>query len=849
MPENSETPPPPPDKDGEGVPYDAATSNSPGEEDSTDSPGKSPGTSVIQLTEAEEERRLLLLDAAVTYAQEMKWRLIPLCWVTDDGACGYSGHRECKSAGKRALLQDWPNIAQADPIAVARWWMPPAQWVPAGTKFDPWYPLASIGVVLGEGSGVFALDVDPEHGGFDELGRLEREHGPLPLTRVHQTGGQGLHYFFTWPGFRVYNLKPWGKDAGLDIKGDGGYVVLPPSRSHKGEYTVSDAMAAAPIAAAPGWLLEELRKGRAAQRGEPSGRSEVLPNRLITQYAAQAKKGEHYALATCPKGSRNEQVNISALKLGSLGAHGFITEDEAFTLLQDAAVACGYIAEDGFMAFRASFRSGWNAGLQHPRDLTGVGNLAAQQWPQLPHDEAGLADRLVVYFGDRLRWAKGWGGWMCYGDGVWERDAKAAETKRLAQEMIRLLHETELPLYDDTSDSDRDSSPREMFSKWLHQVRNSLSAKVNNTVALAQGRPAILTMSKQFDDEPMLFNVANGVINLESGKLVEHDPDYRLTMKGAVPFIPDASCPRWHAFLDRVMPDPEMQDYLQRIMFYSATGFISEQAFFIHHGIGANGKSVFHSVMEKIFGTYAQTVPVETLLATPADRIPNDVARMWGKRYLIAAEPAAGKFLNLSRMKQLTGGDTVTARFMRGEFFEFRPVGKIHLITNHLPRIPEDDSAIWRRIHQVPWLVQIPKEEQEGDLAQRLFDQEASGILAWVIAGASSWNANYFLAPPSVAVEAKEEYRTEENSVGLFFSDRYIKTGGDTILPGGTRTAVYAHYKMWAAENGFNALGSRNFFSAARHQGLTEAKSNGQRGYAGLALKQDAPRALTGQGT
>ena len=163
-------------------------------------------------------------------------------------------------------------------------------------------------------------------------------------------------------------------------------------------------------------------------------------------------------------------------------------------------------------------------------------------------------------------------------------------------------------------------------------------------------------------------------------------------------------------------------------MGYTITGKNTEQAVFLHRGPGVNGKSVFHAVCSAVLGNYAQTVPVETLLATRMEgRIPNDVARMQGRRYLLASETKAGKSLDEQLIKQLTGGDTISARFLRAEWFEFTPVGKIHLTSNHVVAVSDDD-ATWRRIHLIKWEEVIPEDERDPELAAHIIAEEGPGV-------------------------------------------------------------------------------------------------------------------------
>ena len=788
-----------------------------------------------ELLPEEEYRRRQLLDAAVACAQR-KWRVIPLCWVDDDveEGCGYTPHNRrgpCPAPGKHPILNDWPNRATNDPVKAQQWWRPVK---PNSIVTEEWYPHANIGVVLGEGSGIFGLDVDTDRDGDKKLESLEREHGKLPLTRVHGTGSGGAHHLFEWPGFRVHNIKPWGVDAGLDIKGDNGYIVVPPSISHKGPYTLSPAMEDAPIAKAPEWILEKLRRERTEQLGLNLNSSDALPNRLIDKYVAAAKKNEHWKLSGTKKGDRNSALNNAALALGSLGVHGFLSMDEAMALLLDASHKNGMIADDnGTAPFHATFRSGWNAGLRRPRDLSGVGNLSDNEWRRYSWDEFGLGARLVEYFGERLRWVDNWQAWMSYSSGIWKRQT-ASEAERLAQAMIELLDKFEVPRYDDQAELDGEPSPQAQFKAWLRKQRSN--ARKVATAKCARDFTVIRAEPDVFDEKPDLLNCANGVVDLLTGELKPHDPDLMLTMRCTQPYEPKAQCPGWLAFLERVQPEEEMRSYLHRVAGYSITGDIGEQVFFLHTGTGANGKSVFHDVIARVIGAYSQTVPVETLMDSSMDRIPNDVARMAGRRYLQASETKSGKFLDEPKLKSLTGGDAVAARFMRGDYFEFRPVGKIHLTTNHLPRL-SDDSATWRRIHLIRWPVFIPEREREGGLVDRLVREEGAGILAWLVQGALQWREQK-LNPPDAALMAKEDYKRSEDEHQQWLEDECVIDMERTTLSSASESKVlWAHNRQWRQENGYMPIGQRAFTEMVKKKGYHYHNAGGFRGFPQISIR------------
>jgi putative DNA primase/helicase len=307
-----------------------------------------------------------------------------------------------------------------------------------------------------------------------------------------------------------------------------------------------------------------------------------------------------------------------------------------------------------------------------------------------------------------------------------------------------------------------------------------------------------------FDRDLMLLNVKNGVVNLETGELLDHSPDFRMTLQAQAHYRRGEPAPLWEAFLRRVQPDAAMRAYLQRVAGYCATGRTDEQAMFLWHGAGANGKSVAQAVIAHVLGAYAQTMPVSTLMAsTVDDRIPNDVARMAGIRFLVASETAQNKKLDEQRLKQLTGGDTVSARYMRAEWFEFKPVGKIQLTTNHLPRM-SDDAATWRRIHLITWPVVIPEHERDGTLQQRLIGEESAGILNWIIEGALAWQQDG-LSPPEGVLAAKEEYRVEEDVIAQFITAMIEVVEERRSDPARDTASLHQAFQYWAQTENLTA--------------------------------------------
>ncbi len=281
------------------------------------------------------------------------------------------------------------------------------------------------------------------------------------------------------------------------------------------------------------------------------------------------------------------------------------------------------------------------------------------------------------------------------------------------------------------------------------------------------------------DHQVSLLNVRNGELNLETMELHPHNQASAFTKLVDIDYLPDAPCPFWDEFLNIVMDgDREMIELLQRLAGYSLTCDISERKLFVAYGEGANGKTTFLETLALLAGDYACKMPLDALLERPKGNIPSDIARLRGARYAYASEaPGSGKF-DESRVKELTGGDQITARFMHRDFFTFHPTHKLWLATNHRPTVSGDDTAVWDRLVVLPFEVSIPPEKR---LLKREVDarirSELSGIFRWAIEGAYLWFEGG-LAIPDKVTEAGQEYRTEMDHIGRFLEHKCFQVAG-----------------------------------------------------------------------
>ena len=311
-----------------------------------------------------------------------------------------------------------------------------------------------------------------------------------------------------------------------------------------------------------------------------------------------------------------------------------------------------------------------------------------------------------------------------------------------------------------------------------------------------------------------------------------------LTRRIAIHYNPAALCPTWLSFLDRVMDrQQDMIDYLQRLAGYSLTGSVRDKAFIVLYGEGDNGKTTFVETIEHILGDtatggYATKAPTSMLMVKRAqgDDVPTDIADLKGARFVHTAEGQENARLNEALIKELTGRDTLTARFMRQDFFRFHATHKLWFATNHKPEIRGTDRAIWERVKLIPFTVSIPKEEQDGDLPDKL-KAEAPGILTWMVDGCLKWQERGLDDPPPVA-QATQNYREAMDVIGRFIEDRCTCKDFTTVRAG----QLYAAYAAWCGGNGEFAVKNRRFGESMIERGFLRKKEESGNWYRGIGL-------------
>jgi putative DNA primase/helicase len=384
--------------------------------------------------------------------------------------------------------------------------------------------------------------------------------------------------------------------------------------------------------------------------------------------------------------------------------------------------------------------------------------------------DLGNAERMVQTAGSNFRYCHALNKFLVWDTKRWKIDDRGV-IYRYAKDTIRNLY-----LLAGTDDNDKER--KEVAA---HAQKSESKYRIQAMIELAKHEYGIPITPNDLDKDHYLLNCLNGTVNLLTGELKPHDRDDFITKICPVEFYPKAKYPQWLDFLEQITEgDQDLQKFLQRCVGYSAAGDTSEQCWFLLYGSGANGKSTFLNTIALILNDYERSAPPETFLLRNGDTINNDIARLRGSRFVTSLEPEEGRRLNESLVKQLTGGDSVTARFLYGEFVEYVPTFKIWISSNHRPEVVGTSYATWRRIRTIPFLYQVPNSKRVRDLHLKLFEKEASGILNWIIEGFTRWQFEG-LGEPRIVQDATEDYRSDMDVLKTFLQDFCIASDHNMI--------------------------------------------------------------------
>jgi len=771
-----------------------------------------------------------LLEEALRYAA-LGWEVFPL-----------AARSKVPKRGSRGLLD-----ATSDQDTVRAWW-----------SADPH---ANIGLNVGR-SGLVCVDIDPRHNGDATWSELVQELGEeVSRTVSSATGGGGSHFLYRKNGKPVRSVDS-ALGPGVDTKGEGGYIVLPPS-VHPSGRAYAWVPGSSPFDAPP-VLLPKALEVLCPEAVDPKAAETIVSTvtdrpkatsgtRIVLHQETPTETGDFWlakALVRAGPGTRNTTGFWLACQLRDAG----LDEDTATAVMEAYTERVHGLGPDPY-TYRealASLGEAYSAPVRRPAERRPGGgdplpicdpetgevyedHVDADALNALHLTDSGNAEAMALLYGDRLRFAHLQpktrdvvGFWLVWSGHRWspnstgDIDRFALATVRARQDAARLI-----PSKDGPSNE----------AKWA--LGSESARRRRDLVALARAERPIATRFEEFDRDPWLLGCENGVLDLRTGDLRPGDPGDMLTKSVGYDFDPSAPCPRWLRFLDEVFGgDRDLIGFLQRAVGYSLTGDTREQCLFLCHGKGANGKSTMLSTLRAVLGDYSANTPFSTFELGDRAGNTNDLAALAGTRFVSAAETSEARRLNEARVKAVTGGDPVTARFLYTEFFEYVPTYKIWLSMNALPTVAGVDEGIWRRLRLIPFRVSF--KGREDRTLEATLRAEVPGILAWAVDGCLQWQAMGDLGAPSAVLDATEAYRTESDVIGRFLEDR---THEDADPRHGVRASdLYSAYSRWCLVMGEKAETATTFGRRLGDLGFEKKRAGAGMFYYGLRLVDVDPQ-------
>ena len=634
------------------------------------------------------------------------------------------------------------------------------------------WPNANIGIDCGR-SNIVVIDADGEEGVRNARRLFIENDVDVEACIISRTGGGGLHYYFAAPSTVEIRNSARRIAPGVDVRGSGGYIIAPPSLHQSGNRYE--------------WIKE------------PNGPlPELSPAlvRLLTE-RRPSKIGEERGVI--PDGRRNETL----FSIGcSLRRRGFEYEGILTRLLEENENRCQPPVSTKEVEGRAQSAS------RYP----------ATSRPAFPWTDLGNAEKMQKRFGEDIYHCTKWKRWLVWDGKIWDDEGKV-RVKQMYNEVAK-------GLWDETFNYG-DLENQKKATSW---ARTSESAS-KEKACLTKLEALVPITPDDLDRGGYLFNLQNGTMNLERGiEFREHSRGDLITKISPVVYDPEATCPRFEQFLGEIL-DPQVIPFIQRAAGLSLTGDVSEQKLFILYGTGNNGKSTLLETLRYVLGDYASQANFNTFLKKKYDGIGNDLARLKGARFITAVEAPEGRGLDTTVLKQWTGIDKVTARFLYAEPFEFVPEGKLWLAVNHKPDVGETGEAIWRRILLVKFNRTIPYDRRDKKMAEKL-KEEAPGILNWALRG---WEQvlDQGLNPPSEVLASTSEYREEEDEVKQFLLDIGVEEEEGGLVH---CNELYKNYVEECNKVKSKPLTRNSFGRRMTELGYERTKKGGGWCYVGLAL-------------
>lgn len=675
------------------------------------------------------------------------------------------------------------------------------------SKIERWWnqnPRYNIGIATGNKSNglvVIDLDVDKNKGidGYEVLRDWQNKHGELPETWQSITGRGGYHYFYK---DTITHSNKVGLYEGVDIRGEGGYIVAPPSVHPNGNtYEWEQEPKEYEIAQVDD-IVNDFFKGE-KQRIDSEHKTnfkvpELIPegkrvDTIVRLIASLRTKGLDDDAIKAAVRVENEKRCNPPLKEKEL-------EKAVFPALKrDWQVNSPYY--NNFNAMNENDNKYVNEVLEKLNELNAV--------ERFPMNDRGSADLFATVFMDVSRYNPTKKDWMYYDGTRWVADQEGMRAKRnakmLADVLVRYSATVFLP-----------DDKRQSYIKYTAGMMNYRSRNIMVTDA----KDLNFFENMELDKDDFLLNCKNCVLDLsgDQPKALEHSADLLLSKLCNANYNPAATCTLWEKTVNEIMQgDAEKIKYLQKMSGRLLTGDTSEEEFYIFFGATTrNGKSTITELLLYLLGDYAITISPESLAikANKDSRTASpDIAKLAGTRFVVASEPPRRMLFDSSLVKTLTGRDTVSARFLHENEFQFKPKFKLILNSNYLPVISDKTVFSSNRVKVVPFERHFTEKEQNKHLKEQL-QQEIDGILNWCIKGLQLYRKEG-LEPPVAVQNATHEYSEDSDKVGKFISECLVKTNQNLAAKD-----VYEKYSQWCNDCGLGIDGRTSFYEELKTKNL-----------------------------
>jgi putative DNA primase/helicase len=686
----------------------------------------------------------------------------------------------------------------------------------------------------------------------DALVQAVAEFGELPETFTVVSGREGgLHsYFYAPEGFEPAGNSTGQLPKGIDVRaGKRGFVVGFGSVHPSG--TAYSTETRAEIAELPAAWTDALREpANAAYDRSPSpARFRAPAGNETTPYGQRALNDECGKVREAVEGQRHNVLLNASVRIGSLIAGGEVSEQKAPERLAEAGRVCGL----GEFEIRKTITDALAKGMESPRSAPPRATPAVAPQGRSPFsshnrtlDDVGNGQRLVDLYGDVIHWVLEWESWVVWNKdlGRWKLDLGGIQTERFAKTMtdsifaegVAVLQAAQTSTSEDKEENVRkaEAQAKRLTSHWR---TSRAKARVEAAMKFARSEDGIAVTASQLDAHPLLLNVTNGTLDLETLTLRNAEQTDLLTKTMTVAYDPAADCPIFlHTLRENLEGDAEVEGFLKRAAGLALLGKVEEHVLLILHGEGGNGKGLLAEILLHLFGDQDDNYgwPGSTDLLIKGHRAPGaaspEVAKLKGKRLVIISETGDQATMDVAKMKRLTGGDTLEARELFQNPSSFAPSHLILFHTNDLPKLGAATDAVRRRIRQVEFRVKISEEQDDKGLPDKL-KREANGIFRWALEGLRDYYAMGGLRAPKSVLDSSNKYVEEGDPVLQFLKDECERVPEGRI---GAKE-LYLQFETWARETGERAMPMKAFNLHLERLKIVKKKTN--KGYAWIGVR------------